>query len=75
MWLGWSGIRVAGFLVYLFQLLLMFRATVCPSSGELAVSMRHWYFALCMGGWSVDQTTTHTERKIPVSQRYSKFSL
>ena len=28
----------------------MFRATMCPSSGELTVSMRHWYFSLCMGG-------------------------
>jgi len=23
---------------------------MCPSSGELTVSMRHWYFSLCMGG-------------------------
>ena len=28
----------------------LFRATVCPSSGELAVSMRHWYFSPCVGG-------------------------
>ena len=27
----------------------MFRATMCPSSGELTVSMRHWYFSFCMG--------------------------
>jgi len=27
----------------------MFRAIMCPSSGELTVSMRHWYFSLCMG--------------------------
>ena len=38
------------FLVYLFKLLYMFRATMCPSSGELTVSVRHWYFSLCMGG-------------------------
>ena len=38
------------FLVYLFQLLYMFRATMCLSSGELTVSMRHWYFSLCVGG-------------------------
>ena len=38
------------FLVFLFQLLYMFRATMCPSSGELTVSMRHWYFSLCLGG-------------------------
>ena len=37
------------FLEYLFQLLYMFRATMCPSSGELTASMRHWYFSLCMG--------------------------
>jgi len=28
----------------------MFRATMLPSSGELTVPMRHWYFSLCMGG-------------------------
>ena len=28
----------------------MFRATACPSSGELTVSMRHRYFSLCKGG-------------------------
>jgi len=28
----------------------MFWGTMCPSSGELNVSMRHWYFSLCMGG-------------------------
>ena len=37
-------------LAYLFQLLYMFRATVCPSSEELTVSMRHWYISFCMGG-------------------------
>jgi len=38
------------FLVYLFQFLYMFRATMCPSSGEFTVSMQYWYFSLCMGG-------------------------
>ena len=28
----------------------MFRANMCPSSGEFTVSMRHWYFSLCVGG-------------------------
>ena len=28
----------------------MFRATTCPSSWELTVCMRHWYFSLCMYG-------------------------
>ena len=35
------------------SLLYMFRATMCPSSGEFTVSMQHWYLSLCMGGvWS-----------------------
>jgi len=37
-------------------LLYMFRATMCPSSGELAVSMRQWYFSLCMVGCLVFST-------------------
>ena len=59
-WLGWDSVSSQ------------------PSSTELTVSMRHWYFSLCTGGclvcWPVDQTHTHTERKIPVSHRCSKFS-
>jgi len=43
---GW----LSGRLVYLFQLVYMFRAAMCPSSGELTVSMRHWYYSLCTGG-------------------------
>ena len=31
----------------------MFRANICPSSGELTVSMQHWYFSLCMAGYLV----------------------
>ena len=46
----WSQLGAHYFLVYLFKLLYMFRATTCPSSGELTVSMRHWYFSLCIGG-------------------------
>jgi len=35
------------------SLLYMFRATMCPSPGEITVSMRHWYLSLCRGGvWS-----------------------
>jgi len=67
----WRQIGAHYFLVYLFQLLCMFRATVCLSSGELTVSMRHCYFSLCMGGYLVcwlgwdsfqptDQTATDT---------------
>jgi len=46
----WSQLGEHYYLVYLFQLLCMFRATMCPSSGELTVSLRHWYFSLRMGG-------------------------
>jgi len=41
---------------WLSGLLYMFRATMCPSSGELTVSMRHWYFSLCMVGCLVFST-------------------
>jgi len=74
----WSQLGAHDFLVYLFQHLYMFRATMCPSSEELTVSMQHWYFSLCMGGclicWLTYQTATYTERKLPVSHRYSMFS-
>ena len=46
----WSQLGTHYFLVYLFQLLYTFRATMCPSSVGLTVSMRHWCFSLCMGG-------------------------
>ena len=43
----------------------MFRANMCSSSGQLTLSMRHWYFSFSMGGCLVfrpaDQTATHTE--------------
>ena len=51
-------------------LLYMFWATTCPSSGEITVSIRHWYLSLCIGGvqsagWSFTPTSrpdaTHTE--------------
>ena len=45
----WSQLGALYFLVYLFQLLYMFRAAMWTSSGELTVSMRHWYFSFCMG--------------------------
>jgi hypothetical protein len=61
----------------------MFRTSMCPSSGEITLSMRHWYLSLCMGGvwsagWSFTPTSrpddTHTEWQIPVLHRYSNFS-
>ena len=34
--------------IYCIYATLVLRATMCPSSGELTVSMRHWYFGqLC----------------------------
>ena len=51
--LKWSQLGAHYILVYLFQLLYMFRATVCQSSRERTVSMRHWYFSLriCLFVW------------------------
>ena len=68
--------------IFIF-LLYVFRATICPSSGEITVSMRRWYLSLRMGGvwsvgWSFTPTSrpdaTHTEWQIPASHRYSDFS-
>jgi hypothetical protein len=65
------------------SLIYMFWATMCPSSKEITVSIRHWYLSLCMGGiwsdgWSDTPTsrayTTHTEWQIPLSHEYSNFS-
>jgi len=58
----WSHLGTHYFLVYLFQLLYIFRATMCPSSGELTVSMRYWYFSLCMCGCLVWRADSHTFR-------------
>ena len=59
----------------LVSLLYMFRATMCPSSGEITVSMRHWYFSLCMSGdWSAGWSETPTSRP-DATHRYSNFSL
>jgi len=61
------------------SLLYIFRATVCPSSGDITVSMRHWYLLLASGllvGVKLqpaDHTATHAEWQIPVSHRYSNF--
>jgi len=70
--------------IYIYMpLLSIFRATMCPSSGEITVSMWHWYLSICMGGvwsagWSFIPTSrpdaTHTEWQIPVSHGYSNFS-
>ena len=41
------------------SILYMFRATMCPSSWELTVSMRHWYFSFCIGGCLVCRPDNH----------------
>jgi hypothetical protein len=53
----WSQLGAHYFLIYLFQFLYMFRATMCPSSEELTVCMWHWYFSLCTGGCLVCTTS------------------
>jgi len=58
----WSQLGAHYFLVYLFQHLYMFRATMCPSSGELTVSMQHWYFSFCVGGCLVCRPDNHPHR-------------
>ena len=51
------------------SLLYTFRATMCPSSGEITASMRHWYLSLCMGGLrSVGWSETPTSRPAPPIQ-------
>jgi len=49
----WVAVWSAGCRVYLFQLLYMFRATVCLSSGELAVStyLYGWMSGLQAAGY------------------------
>jgi hypothetical protein len=56
------------FLVHLFQLLL-FVATMSPSSGELTLSMRHWHFSLCMGDWLVGMRHPNQQTSQPPIQR------
>jgi hypothetical protein len=60
----WSQLGAHYFLVHLFQLLYMFRATLCPSSGDLTVSLRHRYFL---------QPPIQSE-KIPVWHIYNNVS-
>jgi len=62
----WSQLCAHYFLVHSFQLHYMFRATMCPSSGELTVSMRHWYFSPCMVDclvcWSLSDPNQQTRQ-------------
>ena len=50
----WNQLGVHFFLVYLFQLLYMFRTTMCPSSGELTVTV---------GVWSVGWDESHPKQQ------------
>ena len=52
--------RCTYFLIYLFSLLYMFRESICPSSGELTVSIGHWYLSPCMGGCLVCCSSVYT---------------
>ena len=53
---GVNKIRCTIFLSMFISFLYMFRATTCPSSGEITISMRHLVFVtLC--GWLVCRVT------------------
>ena len=63
------------FLVYLFQLFYMFRATCAHHQENLLYLCDIGIFhSVWVDVWSADQAATHTQRKSPVSHRYSKFS-
>jgi len=71
----WSTVFLSMFISFLY----MFRATMCPSSGEITVSMRHVVFVtVCVDDCLVcrvhtRQSTTQSD-KYQVSQSYSYFS-
>ena len=58
----WSQLGSHYFLVYLFQILYIFRAPMCPLSEELTVSKLHWYFSFCMGGCMGRRPDSHPYR-------------
>ena len=68
----WSQLGAHYFLVNLFQLLYIFRATICPSSGELTV-VRHWYFFTLYGWLSVLHSQPYRVKNTSVAI-YSNFS-
>jgi len=57
------------------SLLYMFRATMCPSSGEITLSMR-WYLSLCMGGvWSAGWSFNQTSRPYRVTNTRCRIGM
>jgi len=53
--------------------LYMFRATMCPSSGEITVFMRHLVFVILCGWPHTRQSSTQSDKN-HVSHMYSCFS-
>ena len=54
----WSQLGAHYFLVYLFQLLYMFRATVCPSSGELYLCNTGIFHSVWVAVWAASRDET-----------------
>ena len=67
----WSQLGAHCFSVYLFQLLYMFRATMCPSSGELTVSLQHLVLvAVWSAGWDDSHPNQQTRQPPIQSEKY-----
>jgi len=47
---------------------------MCPSSGELTVSLRHWYFPFCMGGCLVCGPDSHSYEKDQQKQFWKELN-
>jgi len=56
-WFKWSQPSAHYFLAYLFQLLYMFRVTMCPSSGELYLCDTGIFHSVWVAVCSADQQT------------------
>ena len=52
----------------------MFQATMCPSSGEITVSMRHWYLVFCVDDCLVCRLSSTQNNKYQVSHKNRCFS-
>ena len=64
---------VHNFLSIFISFLYMFRATVCPSSGEITYLCDTWYLSLCVDDCLVCMVEC-IPPCIPLSHRYSYFS-